>query len=248
MGSLCFGSGPNTRFCVSNTATNAYDTNISYTNIQIRQTIVRPSEQQMKMFLGRIAPKMLKKQYRMKATNVNYGTLDTHVHTISLKNDFTTTADVEGILVFLDAPGLRTTYNDADSCKTYSGSAIIGYEILKNGKTLVDHKQSAIDLRYRKSYSQMVHKNRFTHDLPLDILNNATDVSKFYVLETFIDLQNLEIWDNHENALAGINSAMNDYEVKIYVADNTPGASVNVHSCLVYRKEIISDKGSFKTL
>ena len=232
----------NTRFVVSTSTVNAYSTNLTYSNIQIRQEVMRPLAQNRKLYLTKVAPKMLRYAHETKPITCDWSSTGVRVASISLLNDFSFHSNCRGIHLFFDDPSERTAYNDAESCRKYSGPGFIGYKILKDGKELIDHSVAA-DTKKRKIMSMNTQKSMYSTDAPLQVINASDNLTLFYWCDTFIDFQNLDVHGEHESVIAGIPTTTN-IEIQVYPA-STKGSAVNLYAVLEYTEEITHTKGNY---
>lgn len=232
-------------FVTSGSANNAYSTNLSFSNIKIWQSIVRPDPTSKKILLARMGPlRIFKKCHEGKIKTISFTNVDTDMTTFSLKTDWATHSNVRGLYIFLESPALRTTFNDADNCKLFSGASFIGYKIRYNGTEVLNHSQSANHLKLRKNYSMDVQKNLWARNLPLEVLNHTTGLADYYYIETYIDLQNIQVYDLHEMVIGGISTDLN-LQIDVFCAQSI-NASTNIYAMLEYVEEIVTDgKGNY---
>ena len=85
----------------------------------------------------------------------------------------------------------------------------------------------------------MTQKNLFDRTLPLEVLNHASGLSDYFFIETYIDFQNLQIFDQHESVIAGINTNLN-LQIDVFCAGSI-NASCNIYGMLEYVEEIAND-------
>lgn len=235
-------------FVKSNTASNAYSTNLSYTNIGIRQVIVRPQPEARQALLSRVTPKLMRIAHEAKVKSLVWNTTVTDMTTFSLKTDWSSHSNVRGLIVFIEAPTEKTAYNDADNGKVYSGATIIGYKIRYNGTEVLNHSIVS-EVRKRKCYSMAVLKKQWDKEMPLEVLNRSSGLADNYFFETYIDLQNIAILEAHEGIIAGVNTDNNIQIDVICMGAVAAGGVVNLYGMLEYVEEIVQDgKGNYKVM
>lgn len=235
----------NGAFVVSNTTSNAYSTNLSYTNISIRQALMRPQPEARQSLLSRMTPKIMRIGHEAKVKTVSWTNLNTDMTTFSLKTDWSHHKNVRGMIVYITCPALITAYNDTDCCKVFSGAQYIGYKVRYNGSEVLNHSVAVADLKKRKNYSMLVQKNLWEAELPLEVINRTDGLADYYLAETYIDLQNISVHNSHETIIAGVSTDTN-IQVDFYCVGSI-GAVCNITNMLEYVEEIMHDgKGNYK--
>ena len=230
----------------SNTTSNAYSTNLTYSNIQIRNCFYRPSSEVRDLVLQRVGARMYRIAHENVTQTVAWNTINTDYTRINLNTTFTKSIkNIRGMYVFIDVPAARTAFNDADSAELWSGAAYIGVKILHSGRVILDHSNAVNDLKKRRDYNRLVHKKMWGKELPLAVMTESDNLPRYYFLETFIDLTNVEVFDQHELAVSSLNN-MENIEIQLYCA-SALGASVQLHTVLEYVEEIQHDgKGNYR--
>jgi hypothetical protein len=187
------------RFVKSSTANNPYTSSvISFSNIQLRLAYTRHSDA---LLLSVPNPIIFVPKYDTRTFVPNATT-----QRIQLQTDFSHHSLCHGILVYFWDTALITAYNDADSCKVYSGVAKLGFEVKYKSRSIVK-LDTAGETNKRAKYHHDVHFKRYGKIMNSDLVSEATTVANLYVPLTFIDLQSVALQDNDiEDIYSGVNN------------------------------------------
>jgi hypothetical protein len=208
---------------------------------------VRPSAQAAPLVMARVAPRLFRVAHETRVTSCAWNTINTDNQKFNMRTLWSPHDNVRGIYVYIENPAARTAYNDANACEYFSGPSYIGYKLLHNQKILVDHSDSVADLKKRRDYVQRVQNNMWAKPLPIECLSASNSLSNFYLFMTYLDLTNIEVFDQHEMAMTSINSALENLSIELYCA-GAIGSAVNLYTTLEYVQEISNDgKGNFNT-
>lgn len=203
-------------FVTSNTTSNAYSTNLTYSQIQIRQCLTRHTDARMYKTLQPSSMVCNKFDTVMRA-GISWNVPTTDQVTINLSNDLTKRDRILGLRCWLFNNSGSTAYNSASNCKMFSGPSVIAYKVKSRSNIILDHSHPTNDLTHRRRYYQEYIKKRYQQDVPIELLNDSTDLGKFYMMQTYIDLSNVE---NDEDAISygGRGNQVNDIEITFYCA------------------------------
>lgn len=221
-----FGSLANGEFVLSNTTSNAYGTNLSYSDIRLKT--IYSQHDDIRLYKSVFPTVMLLEKWETKAIVTSWTTVQTDMINIDLASVWGKRKKILGIACSIYSPSLVTAYNDTDCCKLYSGADVIGYKIKSNSRAIVELNETTKHRIERKRYSLDFNKRRFGHELPVEVVTLSTDLARLYMPETYIDLSNIEVQAHDEIPVSGISNSEKDIEIEFYCT-----GSVNA-SCTFY--------------
>jgi hypothetical protein len=221
----------NNQFCQSTTTVNSYDTNLTYSGIEVK--ILYNKHTDARMLKMPVNPLMVQDRYITKLIpNISWTNLGTDRQTINLYNDFSRTRRCVGLSVFLWDVAGNSAYNSAEACKYKSGPEFIAYEIKSGSDVLVDLKEPTKDLHARKRYALDTWKNRNGCAMPLEILNKTTDLADYYIHNSYFDLSHvIEDDQSKSTSISGKSNFDNDWEIQLICASSL-SANVNMYVVL----------------
>lgn len=161
---------------------------------------------------------------------VSWQTPGTDEFILDLNGDIKTSLNfILGIQVMVMSNAKFTGYNDSDACQYFSGPSWIGFELLRNGGrySLLNYTGSS-KLIDRKRYLIDFYKNRYDNAVPLELLNDSSMLSRYYMFGTYIDMSNIKSEDGDDFALSGINNNSKDWQIRF-----TCEGAVNANSTLL---------------
>lgn len=216
-------------YVVSNTANNAYSTNISYSNIRVKMCKHWHTEAALYKHLNPV--RLLVPKWETKTFSHQSWT-GSETLTIDLNTVFTRRSRILGLNVFIISPAAITAYNDADAALYYSGPAQIGYKILSRSKALVE-LNGASKAHERRRYLIDTHKRRYDQFMPQEVISDSSNLNKIYYMSTYIDFSQIDVARNDDYGVGGINNDVKDIEVILYSESNI-NAACNVYVVLHY--------------
>ena len=210
--------------CVSNTAANPYTTaSVSFTNIEFiraydiiqdQDSFFRPALDSVRL----VVPKFTTETYDGIAWNV-VGT-----NKVSFKiSDLAKETNVVGVLAYVRDVGASPAYNDANAGKMYSGHNYITWSLKQltgDKKTLSFLTDTTEWKRRLRNYEIETQYNEYAgKKLPISVHANTDDLNKYYLVQTWIPLQNIMIESGAYDVLSGVNtSTVDDWEVTFQCA------------------------------
>lgn len=215
----------NSYFVKSNTTSNAYSTNLTYSNILIRQIITRHSDR--RMYAKPQPQALICSSFDTVFRNVAWNTINTDRILLNLANDFTKRDRILGLYVWgFDVAG-ATAYNNANSGVMFSGPAHFGYQVKSRSNINVDHLDAVGDLQKRRRYMDEYFMKRFGHNVDMEVTTLSTNLGKHHIFGTYIDLSNVY---NDEDAVSfsGRNNNQNDIEIILSCA-SAVSANCNIY-------------------
>lgn len=229
----------NSYFCKSNTTNNAYGSNLTYSSIEVKQLIVRHRDSRMYKQPAQLA--MVGDYFdTVLKPGISWNTANTDKQTFNLANDFTKRNNICGLMVWLYDVNAGSSYDTATAGEMRSGPAIVGFDIKSRSNKIVDLAHATNDLQARKRYALDVNRRLTGVELPLEVLNESSDLAKFYMFGTYIDLSNIQNDDDAEG-FSGVNNLQNDIEITLYCASSI-SANCNMYVMLHYKDIAYIDK------
>lgn len=226
----------NTLFVKNATSNANIYPSLALSNIGVRQVLMRPSDPDLYVIPQPV--RLLREAHEVQPSpNIDWSTTGTTVIVrYSLKTSFARHNLIRCMKAMMDAPGLRTTYNDSDTAIWYSGPTLIGYTVKINSRLVLDHSNVA-DVATRRKYAQDVQKKLYGVNMPVTLTARSDGLSKYYAIaETVIDFTGLvDVFPAHD-MVSGVDSDEN-----IEVTFNCVGAvssNVNFYCCLEYFENI----------
>lgn len=222
----------NNLFVQSSTTNNAYSSNLTLSNIQMKFDYVKHTDSRMLKQMPNTVMYVCKQMSKI-YPNKSWTNIGTDGLTINLFNDFSPVGRCVALSTLFYNNTANSAYNSADSCKFRSGPAIAGFTIKRGSEILVDY-QGAKNLHNRQEYFLNSRKWRNGTDLPLEVLNDASDLFEYYQSFKF-DLTNIieTSATDPETALSGRPNNTNDYEINLTCASSI-SANVNIIAVLHY--------------
>jgi hypothetical protein len=240
----------NNMFCQSNTTSNAYDGDLTYSNLEVDVKYVRPTDARAYASLGNyIMP--TRKFLVKRLDNIAWNVVGTNNFTINLSNDFAKSNMIEQLSVFFYDVAGNSAYNSAAACRYYGGVKYASFVMRSRSNIVLDLKDVVRDEHNRKEYEMMVYKNRNGVDEPLELLNETTLLGQYLIPDTLtVDLSNvIEDDQSPSQGYSGRNNNENDVEVTFTCAS---AISANVIAfCVLHTCEIAvidSKTGSVKKI
>ncbi len=239
----------NNLFCQSNTTSNAYDSDLTYSNIECEVKYTRHTDARAWKPLGNYL--MNTRKYLTKQiSNIAWNVVGTNNFTINLSNDWAKTNRIEQVSVFFYDVAGNSAYNSASACKFLSGAKYASFIVRSRSNVVLDLQQVVKDSHNRKEYEMQVYKNRNGVEEPLELLNETTDLGKFFIVDTLtIDLSNvIEDDQGPSEGLSGRSNDSNDIEIQFFCA-SAISANVNAY-CVLHTSEIsvLDSKGGVKKI
>lgn len=237
----------NTAFVQSSDTSNAYNDLITYKDIKIRRVFNRL---QTGALLEKPMLKNLVTKHEIKRESVRFDSVGANVAVFKF-SDFAWHQTVKKCCLWVDAPADRTTYNDADASKLYSGPRYIGWKIVKDGKDLLDYSLPVEHLKARRDYQQQILENEHDNKAILKVINNTDDFAKLHLGTqlSMVDFTNINVFEQHEAVLNGPSRDEN-IELWVYVGEAlSAGNNVNLNCAMEYVEEIVkTDRGFVKNI
>jgi hypothetical protein len=212
-------------FVQSNTTSNAYSSNITYSGIQVRQCLTRHSDPRMYMVPNPNA--MVCSQFDTVLRSVSWTNVNSDKILLNLSNDLTRRNRICGLSIWGFDMTSIAGYNDVDCGKMFSGPSYFGYLIKSRSNILVDHSNAIGDLPKRRRYTDEYFKKRFGHNADMELIANSSNLGKYYIFSTYIDLSNIYN-DDDAVSLSGRDNFQNDIEIQLICASSV-SASCNIY-------------------
>ena len=235
----------NGRFVVSNTTSNAYSSNLTYSEMKLRTCVRRVTDDVMYSMPIR---KFFKIGYEVKPTTVSTWNTSADKMNIVLKTNFAYHSCCRAITTWGESASLITSYNDSDCVIKFSGPTIFAPKVSWKGKVYFDHSDPTKDLAKRKRYCLDVNHKLFGTYLPMGCLDGSSNLAKYLIHPTRIDLMNIATHDTHETVITGMDQTEN-LEVEHTCAGSIANAACTIYNALEYIEEVDVDKnGNFRTI
>ena len=169
-------------------------------------------------------PNYINNDYQI--TQPSYGILniDTPAVTkrIQLGTEFSSYRNINGVYVYIYDKAKVTTYNDTDCCKIDSDLTLLGYELKFKTRTVL--KLDATTDKGRKAkYYYDSHFKRYGRQINSDLITNGTNLTKYFIPLTYIDLQSVANGSNDDDRLVYSGISNKDAELELIIS-NTSGA------------------------
>lgn len=203
--------------CVSNTTSNPYTASvITFTNIEFirvydivqdAKTYIRPTLDSVRLMV----PKFTTKVY----DNIAWSTVTTDKKVFKL-SDIAKEERIAGILAYVRDVGASPAYNDANAGKMYSGHNYITWSLRQldgDKKTLSFLTDQTEWQRRLRAYEIETQYNEYGKKLPIAVHANSDDLNKYYLVQTWIPFQNIELSDNSYDVIPSVDSTKHDYEI-----------------------------------
>lgn len=235
-----YGSVLNGQFVVSNTTDNAYGSNLTYSNIAIKQVLSRHYDARLYKHINPIV--LLLDKFDTKIYNRSWATAQTDNFSISLSNEFPKRSRILGLMVYAQSTALITAYNDADAALYYSGAGYIGFKVKSNSRTIIDLSSTTQDLQQRRRYDLDFNRKRFSAELPQEIIAGSSNLGKIYIPQTYIDLSNIDVENScHQVPISGISNYDKDIDVELFCTGSI-NSSTNIY-CMLHYIELVTVDG-----
>ena len=230
----------NSGYILSNTTSNAYDSNISYNNI--RMNLLLTNQLDARLYKNVFTNSLLLSKWETKVFTQSWntvtngqgggnGTIGDNLQ-LDLSNVWGKHTKILGVLVFIQEASVPA-FNDASACKFYSGASYIGFNVLSNS-TLITNLNTTPDLKVQRlRYALDFNMRRYGKELPLALYDPANDINKIYSPETYIDLANVKVDEKEEYPVAGISNFVKDIEIDLFCTGSV-NASCNIYCMLNY--------------
>jgi hypothetical protein len=230
----------NLKFCQSSTVNDAYGSNLTLSNIEMKLVYSKVSDGRLFKTVNpvMIVPKTITKRFLSKSWNVP----DSDNLVINFFNDYTRfLTGVRGLSVFLYDNSTATAYNSASAAKYQSGPDIFGFELKSGSNVLIDLKHSGKHhLQARKRYMSDTFENRHAQLMLEEHLNKTSNLDEYFMRNsTYIDLSNVQEDDESPSyALSGRPNSDSDLELTLWCA-SAVSTNVNIY-CVLHYDEIMS--------
>lgn len=208
--------------CVSNTTSNPYTAStITFTNIEFIRvfdivqdvsTYIRPPLETVRY----VVPKFVTKTYG----SVSWNTAGTDQKVFKL-SDVAKEQNVVGIMAYVREVGASPAYNDANAGKMYSGHNYITWSLRQltgDKKTLSFLTDTTEWQRRLRAYEIETQYNEYGRKLPIAVHADSDNLNKYYLVQTWIPFQNIQIEDNTYDILSGVSSLVDDWEITLQCA------------------------------
>jgi len=226
----------NAQYILSNTTSNAYDSNISYNNI--RMNLLLTNQTDLRLYKNVYPNTLLLSKWETKVftqswTNVVNSNATTGDNLqLDLSSVWGKHTKIIGVLVFIQQASIPA-YNNTNACKFFSGASYIGFNVLSNS-TVITNLNTTPDLQVQRlRYALEFNKRRYGKELPLALFDPANDINKIYSFETYIDLENIKVDENDEYPVGGISNYVKDIEIALFCTGSI-NASANIYCMLNY--------------
>lgn len=204
----------NNTFVKSNTTSNAYGSNLSASDIKLKFCINRITDNRLMKHVNTIV--LLQPAFDIRTYSQSWNTPLTDKLSIDLNSVFNHREKIVGLGLYIYPNGLNTAFNDADACKYYSSGNYISHKLISRSKTMYDLSSTVCSTNERLRYVSEFHKRRFSHYLPVECLDDSTNLSKFLIAPYYVDLQNLKLEDNDDFVISSYNNMSKVDEVVFY--------------------------------
>ena len=209
----------NGRFIQSGTTANCYtDATISFQNMQCRLVMTKHSDP----FLRTVPnPHLPIQKYADRMYNLSFYAVAV-TKRIQLGTEFSSYRNINGVYVYIYDKAKVTTYNDTDCCKIDSDLTLLGYELKFKTRTVL--KLDATTDKGRKAkYYYDSHFKRYGRQINPDLITNGTNLTKYFIPLTYIDLQSVANGSNDDDRLVYSGISNKDAELELIIS-NTSGA------------------------
>lgn len=203
------------KFFVSNTTSIPYSTNITISTMKMVRLVQYTNESVLLKEPSNITLvypnfKSCSEVYTSKSWNVP----GTDKLIVDLNKVFLPYDIIQGVSFSLFPTGLISAYNDADSCKFYSGAKYVGYKILWKNRVILDLTGDAN--KQRRYEAQIDHfKNKYASDIPNSCLTYGDNLAFFYYQNlTYVDFNLLKTESQDDFPVSGIHNKLKEYTVE----------------------------------
>ena len=209
----------NGRFIASGTVNNCYsDATISFQNMQLRLIYTKHSDP----FLRAVPnPLICLQKYADRMYNLSFNALNVQKR-IQLGTEFSSYRNINGVIIYIYDKAKVTAFNDADCCKVDSDLTLLGFELKFKTRSVL--KMDAVTDKGRKAkYYHDSNLKRFGRSINSDIIDNSTNLTKYFVPLTHVDLQSVANGSNDSDRLVYSGISNKDAELELIIT-NTSGA------------------------
>jgi len=209
----------NGRFIASGTTSNCYsDATISFSNMQCRLVYTKHSDPFLRAVPSPLIPVQ---KYADRMYNLSFNAAGVQKR-VQLGTEFSSYRNINGLYVYIYDKAKVSAYNDTDCCKVDSDLTLLGYELKFKTRTVL--KMDATTDKGRKAkYYYDNHFKRFGRAINSDLIDNSTNLTKFFVPLTYIDLQSVANGSNDNDRLVYSGISNKDAELELIIT-NTSGA------------------------
>lgn len=203
------------KWIVSNTTSLPYGTNITVTTMKMIRLVQYTNEPTLlkdTQPISLVFPnyKSCSEVYTAKSWN----TTGTDKLTVDINKIFLPYDIIMGVSFHLFPTGLISAYNDADSCKLYSGAKYVGFRVLWKNRVILDLTGDANKQR-RYRYEIELYKNRNGTDIPNSCLTYGDNLPFFYYPNlTYVDFNTLKVENDDDYPVGGIHNKLKEWTIE----------------------------------
>ena len=205
----------NAGYIVSNTNADPIGTNISYNNI--RMNLLMSNVQDARLLKNVYPTQLFMSKWETKVFTQSWNVPGVDALSLDLNSVWGQHNKIMGVLIFIQNNAIPA-YNDATAGLFYSGHNYIAVNVSSNSQLIVNFSTPLTvsstrtqQLRYDLDFN----KRRYGKELPLEVVNNTSQIANVYSPVTYIDLSDVTVDQEDEYPVSGISNYVKDISIDL---------------------------------